>query len=348
MQLSKLSTALKKLVHHKLLLFWYQQSFWRYALMPLSGLYRLIIGLRRRCYKLGLFKTTRFNIPVIVVGNITLGGTGKTPLIIWLAHYLSALGFNPGIISRGYGGHAKHHPTFVDSHHKVSLVGDEAILLARHSHCPVVIDPNRVRAAQALITNTNCNIILSDDGLQHLALGRTLEIVAVDGSRGFGNHCCLPAGPLREPIQRLKTVDFILLQTLQPQNHTLFVDIPSHTFSLVAEKFINVINPELHQPLAYFSDKCVHAIAAIGHPIKFFDSLRSLGIQVIEHAYPDHHLFNSEDFAQFTNSDIVIMTEKDAVKCTSFAEANFWYLQVHAVVEEAFKLALREKLFLHS
>lgn len=189
---------------------WYSSRPLFFWLIPFATVYRCIIFLRRWLYRHHWFKSTKFSVPVIVVGNITVGGTGKTPCVIALTKLLREAGFRPGIISRGYGGHALHYPQWVNPISDPALVGDEAVLLARATQCPVVVAPKRVLAAKELLTNTDCNVLLSDDGLQHYALARTLEIAVIDGQRRLGNGFCLPAGPLREPEKRLNEVDFII------------------------------------------------------------------------------------------------------------------------------------------
>lgn len=295
--------------------FWYSKNLLAYCLLPLSFLYRIIIALRKWLYQRNIKPVTRFNVPVIIVGNITVGGTGKTPLVIWLAHFLKQQGYKPGIVSRGYGGVAAQYPVMVTATSDVKVVGDEPLLIARNTQCPLVVDPNRVQAVKKLLADTECNIVISDDGLQHYALGRNVEMIVVDGDRKFGNQFCLPAGPLREPMTKLTNVDLIVTTGVEQV--------------LVPHAFCQVTNSNITQTLNYFQNKTVHAVAGIGNPQRFFKLLRKMGLTVIEHAFPDHHVFQPKDLC-FGEDAIILMTEKDAVKCEKFAGENVWYLSVRA------------------
>lgn len=293
---------------------WYQRHFLAYALLPFSGLYYLIITIRKALYKLGIKKITKFKVPVIIVGNITVGGTGKTPLVIWLAEFLRQQGFKPGIISRGYGGKNITYPYVVTPNSDAAQVGDEPLLIARRTKCTVVIAPKRVVAAQKLLASSNCNIIISDDGLQHYALGRDLEIAVLDGARRLGNDFLLPAGPLREPKNRLNKVDLIVVN--------------GDNMQLIPE---NVIKK--------FKGKTVHAVAAIGNPQRFFQMLQSYNIEVIAHPFPDHHVFTATDLA-FNDDLPILMTEKDAVKCENFSNAKYFCIPVTAELNKGFQQQL--------
>lgn len=291
------------------------------ALWPLSLLFGAVVAFRRALYRGGWLRSVRTPVPVIVVGNITVGGTGKTPLTIWLAQFLARHGFRPGIVTRGYGGSARHWPLEVTGETDAALAGDEPVLLARHAGCPVLVDPDRVRGAQALTDSGSCDVILSDDGLQHYRLARDVEIAVIDGARRFGNGWLLPAGPLREPPSRLASVDLRVVQGGAPRAGEL-------AMRLVPTGLVRVCN-RTTATLDSYRGKCVHAIAGIGHPARFFDTLRGLGIEVMEHPFPDHHRFAPGDLA-FDDELPVIMTEKDAVKCQRFAEGDWWYLAVTA------------------
>lgn len=303
--------------------FWYSKNVKSFILLPLAFLYYVIISLRKFIYKIGLKKAKHFSVPVIIVGNITVGGTGKTPLVIWLAHLLKQQGFKPGIVSRGYGGKTEHYPLTVIPQSVVTKTGDEALLIARNTQCPVVIDPRRINAVQTLLQNTECDIVISDDGLQHYALGRSIEIAVIDGARRFGNGFYLPAGPLRESVDRLASVDFVVSNGIA-QTH-------EYAMQLMVNQFNQVTQPDVKVDANFFINKNIHAVAGIGNPSRFFATLRQLGLTIIEHPFPDHYLFKRTDF-NYGDDAIIVMTEKDAVKCEQFANQNFWYLPVQAEV----------------
>lgn len=300
---------------------WYRNGFASQALLPLAWLYCGAMQLRRRMYGLGVFPTVRVLAPVIIVGNITVGGAGKTPLVVWLAEFLKLHGYRPGIVTRGYGGRAREWPQEVGPDSDPYFVGDEPVLLARRTACPVIADPNRVRGAQRLAQVHHCNAIVSDDGLQHLRLARDVEIAVIDGRRRWGNGRCLPAGPLREPVSRLRTVDARV---------THGEPLPGEWgMTLVSRGFQRVQDGREVTDAARFRDKPVHAVAGIGDPPRFFERLRALGLRIIEHVFPDHHPFRAEDIC-FNDGLAVIMTEKDAVKCRRFTHPDAWYFAVAA------------------
>jgi tetraacyldisaccharide 4'-kinase len=318
---------------------WYSRNPVASLLRPLSWIYRLLIALRHACYSLGLRRIERLRVPVIVIGNITVGGTGKTPCVVWLAGLLAREGYAPGIIARGYRGQARHWPQQVRPDADPVMVGDEALVLARRCACPVAVGPDRVAAATALLEYHKCDVILSDDGLQHYALGRDIEIVMVDGVRRFGNGYCLPAGPLREPVKRLEAADFVVVTGGAALRH-------EYPMTLQATAIRNVRRESLSYPPHRFPHKQVHAVAGIGHPARFFRQLKQLDFGVIEHAYPDHHAFVAEDVV-FGDDLPVLMTEKDAVKCRRFCHDNCWYLAVDARPDERLEarlLAMMEEL----
>ena len=300
---------------------WYRKTALSFLLLPVSGFYCFLVLLRRALYRFGIRPTVKLPVPVIVVGNITVGGTGKTPLVIWLAGFLRQQGMRPGVVLRGYQGQAGDWPQSVTPSSDPARVGEEAVLLARRGACPVVADPDRVRGAQMLLREHRCDVILSDDGLQHLRLARDLEIAVIDGERRFGNGFCLPAGPLREPVSRLNRVDMRVVNgAARPGDFSM---------SLAETGLCRVNAPAVQMPIASVVGKSVHAVAGIGHPGRFFNHLRRLGIEVIEHAFPDHHRFVPQDL-RFDDGRPVIMTEKDAVKCERFADDGAWYLAVTA------------------
>ena len=265
--------------------------------------------------------------PVIVVGNITTGGTGKTPVTIWLARELQSRGFSPGIVSRGYGGSKSSSSMRVDTASDPATVGDEPVLLARRSGCPVVVDADRFRAAEMLVAD-GADVIIADDGLQHYRLARTYEICVIDGARGLGNRLLLPAGPLRETISRLGEVDQVLLNgPLREQGESIsVVEQNSIEFKLVAKE-VSRLNGSLTRPIERFEGTTVHAVAAIGNPSRFFDLLRAHGMQVIEHALPDHARISSREL-DFGDEFDILMTEKDAVKLGTMASDKLWTVPV--------------------
>jgi len=308
---------------------WYSQSPLAYLLLPLSAVFFVLSLLRRVAYRLGIKKIQYLECPVIVVGNITVGGTGKTPLVVWIADYLKAKGFRPGIISRGYGGKAQHWPQQVRPDSDPIAVGDEAILLSRRTGCPMAVGPDRYLAGQSLLQNSDCNILISDDGLQHYGLGREIEIAVIDGRRQFGNGFLIPAGPLREGTWRLDHVD---LQLVNCDSKCVIDDLP---IMRIKKGELCKLDGEGTKLLSDFSGQQVHAVAGIGHPERFFTLLRNNGMTVIEHRFPDHHNFSKTDL-DFADELPVIMTEKDAVKCQRFVADGYWYLQVSAQPDAGF------------
>jgi tetraacyldisaccharide 4'-kinase len=319
--------------------FWQRRSIVSYALLPFSFIYLGIVSLRKFYYQ--IFPGQKFPVPIIVVGNITVGGTGKTPLVIYLAELLKNNGYNPGIISRGYGGKSENYPLLVTLKRKVEEVGDEALLIARRTQCPIVVDPKKT-AACALLTNGSCNVVISDDGLQHYALSRDIEIAVIDAEFGFGNEFCLPAGPLREPTGRLQKVDFIV------KNYNIHFSNDESGMVLQPIGFYNLKNQAVSKIINEsncldFSKQTIHAVAGIGNPQRFFSTLRQLGLlNVIEHPFPDHYSFQAGDL--LFEDGIVIMTEKDAVKCDTIASENCWYLKIEAKLSDKFTAQLLDKL----
>jgi tetraacyldisaccharide 4'-kinase len=285
-----------------------------------------------------VIKTHRVPVPVIVVGNITAGGTGKTPAVIWLARELRARGFSPGIVSRGYGGSKSGSPMRVDADSSASVVGDEPVLLARRSACPVAVDANRVRAAEMLVDD-GVDVIVSDDGMQHYRLGRDCEICIIDGIRGLGNRRLLPAGPLRELPNRLEDVDQVLVNgPMQPGEDLTVAEQNAIEFDLVASEACR-LNGSLTRLIERFAGTTVHAVAGIGNPGRFFDLLRAQGIQVIEHAYADHAPLSEEDL-EFGDDFEVFMTEKDAVKLGRRVKDKYWYIPVDLQMDPAYALPM--------
>lgn len=311
---------------------WYGGASSYVVLLPLSGIYWLLVMLRRALYSLGLISRHRASVPVIVVGNITAGGTGKTPVTIWLASELRERGFSPGIVSRGYGGSRSSTSMRVDAASDPGVVGDEPVLLARRSGCPVVVDANRARAAQMLVDD-GVDVVLADDGLQHYRLERTYEICVVDGARGLGNRRLLPAGPLRETIDRLTEVDQVLIngRFAAAGKETTAVEQNAIEFRLVARE-VTRLNGSLTRPIEGFNHTTVHAIAAIGNPARFFDMLRAHGMQVIEHPLPDHAGLGPAELS-FGDDFEILMTEKDAVKLAGPMPDKYWTVPVNLEID---------------
>jgi len=304
-------------------------------LYPLSVLFGAAVKVRRGLYDSGIAPSLRLPVPVIVVGNITVGGTGKTPLVLWLVEFLRARGFKPGIVCRGYGGKSRS-PQRVAPESDPLVVGDEAVLLARRGRCDVWAGADRVTAGLALLTPpAACDVVISDDGLQHYALARDLEICVVDEGRGFGNGWLLPAGPLREPPSRLARVDAIVVNhDLRGEPHSTLAALPGTVvrvnMRVEGREFRNLVNPAQRVGPEHFRGRIVHAIAGIGNPQRFFSLLRLFGLDIAARAFPDHHPFSAADLA-YAGTETVLMTEKDAVKCRRFARESHWELAVDAV-----------------
>ncbi|MEO8401761.1 MAG: tetraacyldisaccharide 4'-kinase [Gammaproteobacteria bacterium] len=313
---------------------WYRASYtWLTGLcLPLSWLFRSLVAFRYFLYRIKLKNTVHFPVPIIVVGNITVGGTGKTPFVIWLADMLRRKGYRPGIVSRGVGGKKIRAPFWVEANSNPALVGDEALLLVRRAQCPLVVCIDRARAVKELLSKTDCDVVISDDGLQHYRLGRDLEIAIVDASRLFGNKSLLPAGPLREPIKRLKRVDFVVVNGLEQQCNARFHEkiTPMH---LVGDTLVSLQDSQRMMPLEGFKQQTVHAVVGIGNPKRFLSSLSTKQINLVPHVFPDHYLYGRDDI-HFADDSPVIMTEKDAVKCFKFASKQHWYLPVKAKLGE--------------
>ncbi|MBT3023559.1 MAG: tetraacyldisaccharide 4'-kinase [Candidatus Thiodiazotropha sp. (ex Lucina aurantia)] len=300
-------------------------------LLPLSGIFCLVSAIRRLFFRIGLLSSVSLEVPVIVVGNITVGGTGKTPLVIWLAKKLQQWGYKPGIVTRGYGGGSDRWPCEVNQNTSAKQVGDEAVLLKRRSGCPVYAGPDRPAAARQLLTDHQCDLIISDDGLQHYALARDLEIVVIDGERWFGNGLCLPAGPLRERRVRLAEADLVIVNGASKGCE--------YRMHLKATDAVALDHRGESKALIQFKNDRMHAIAGIGYPDRFFNMLEGLGLKLERHPFPDHHAFTPDDLKPFS-SQTVLMTEKDAVKCELFAQPSHWYVPVVADVDNGFEEAL--------
>jgi len=313
---------------------WYGGSVAYLILLPFAGLFALLAAARRYLYKKGFLRRYRMPVPVVVVGNITAGGAGKTPVTVWLAEVLKNEGMNPAIISRGYGGKVTGEVLQVTAGSDPVLVGDEPVLLARRTGCPVFVNANRVESATEAV-GQGADVIISDDGLQHYRLRRDAEIAVVDGSRGIGNGYLLPAGPLRESERRLMSVDRVLVQRAVGDTGARYgnriLDIRTSRFSLAGE-ILHKIADETTTELKTFDGQSVHAVAGIANPERFFRQLERRGMNVIRHPLPDHARISADD-VNFSDELAVIVTEKDAVKCTAFAHERLWYLPVHVVFD---------------
>jgi len=314
---------------------WYGGHPLSYVLLPLSWLYCGGVRLRRLAYRQGWLHGRRLPVPVIMVGNLTVGGTGKTPLVLGVIDLLRRRGYRPGILVRGYGGRGTRRPRLVRGNDDPFQVGEESVLLARRSSCPVVAGADRVAAGELLLANSECDMIVSDDGLQHYGLRRDLEILMVDAFRRFGNGRCLPAGPLREPVARGRAADLTLCNGGPCPGGQIM--------RLVPGPLVNLADQEVTQDLGELRGQRVTAVAGIGNPDRFFAHLRQQGLHVDEWPYPDHHPFRHEDAASWPPGSVV-MTEKDAVKCAGFARPNFWYLPVVSRLPSEFEQLLLEKL----
>jgi tetraacyldisaccharide 4'-kinase len=309
---------------------WYDRVAPPWWLLPLSIVYRTVVGSRRYLYLKRLRGSTRMSLPVIVVGNLSVGGTGKTPLVCWLVARLTDLGFKPGVVTRGYGGSSSS-VRLVGPHDAPAIVGDESILLARRTGVPVAIGRDRPAASQLLV-NAGRDVIVSDDGLQHYALARDCEIVVIDGDRLFGNGRLLPAGPLREPRARLTAADAVVVN-----GGRALLD-GALSMRLEAKNALSLIGGTV-KPLDEFAGRSVHAVAGIGNPERFFNMLRARGIEVTGHPLPDHARLQAADIS-FADGRPVLMTEKDAVKCELVAGPQHWYVPVTASFAGAESAAL--------
>lgn len=297
-------------------------------------MFRLLVFLRRLGYRLRLLQSARAGIPVIAIGNLTVGGSGKTPLAIHVAELLKARRWSPAIVSRGYGGTVRA-PRGVTLASDPAEVGDEPVLMARRSGCPVWVGPERALVIAALRhVHPHCDVVILDDGLQHYALRRDIEIAVVD-ARAFGNGFMLPAGPLREPKTRLWTVDAVIAHGTDR--------VKGYAMTLEGEEVHRATDARERRALESFAGQRVHAVAGIGDPDRFFRHLARRGAKVVPHPFPDHHPFRSRDL-EFGDGAPVLMTEKDAVKCKRFAKPAHWILPVRAAPDPAFDQWLLRRL----
>jgi tetraacyldisaccharide 4'-kinase len=304
----------------------YEKGVLNYLLLPLSGLFFLISSARKKFYDLGILNSHKSNAKVIVVGNITVGGTGKTPVVITLTKYLLSRGYSVGVISRGYGGSNHKDSYFVNENSDPAVCGDEPLLIAKEAKVPVVVNKDRVQALKDLESRYKMDFIISDDGLQHYALKRDLEITMIDESREVGNDWLLPAGPYRESKKRLEAVDFIIYTGLSSNSQ--------YSSYLKPTNLVNLKTNEI-KPTSYFIGRNCHAVAGIGNPERFFNTLSNCEILVTKHPFPDHYQFKEQDLV-FEEEYPILMTKKDCVKCQSFATDNMWYLEVESVLSDIF------------
>ncbi|HEV2681471.1 MAG TPA: tetraacyldisaccharide 4'-kinase [Rhodanobacter sp.] len=299
---------------------------------PLATLYGGVIRLRGGLYRADVLRSVHLPVPVIVIGNLSVGGTGKTPLTITVVAALRARGYRPGVVSRGYGG-SQREPLLLGDTPNPAQVGDEPCLI-HASGVPVAVGRNRPMAARLLL-DAGCNVLVADDGLQHYALARDVEICVIDGVRRFGNGRLLPVGPLREPLSRLQRVDLRVCNGGVAEDGEYLMQLRGGDVVALSDGRV--------QSLTSFRGQHVHAAAAIGNPQRFFDSLRAAGITPIEHSFADHHDFAAADL-DFADGLPVLMTDKDAVKCQRFAQAHWWRVPVQADLPQAFYEALDERL----
>ncbi|HNJ86994.1 MAG TPA: tetraacyldisaccharide 4'-kinase [Agitococcus sp.] len=313
---------------------WYQGHWALTLLKPLSLLYRAITTVRRFAYQQGYLASQRFDLPVIVVGNITAGGTGKTPLTLAIVEFLKQQGYRPAIVSRGYGGQTEY-PAQVTINSTAQQVGDEPLLMFLQSQVPVVVAPKRAQAVAYLQDKQLADVVICDDGLQHYALARDIEIAVIDGARGLGNGQLLPEGALREPPSRLNSVDFIVVNGQGYTHPQAFqMSLKPSEWQMVGD-FANKQPPKPSQT--------IHAVAGIGNPERFFKQLEQQGFTLIEHAFADHHQFTAQDL-DFSDKLPIVMTAKDAVKCQAFAKDNMWQVPVVAQLSDEFYQQLIKKL----
>ena len=325
---------------------WYHITRMQWILYPVSLVFHALVAIRRKMYRDGALTSHRLLQPVIVVGNINVGGTGKTPLTLALAQQLVERGWHPLIISRGYGG-ASQRPRYVGITSDAQQVGDEPLLMARRNICPVWIGRERVATAHAALqAHPQCDVVLCDDGLQHYRLQRDVEIAVIDGVRGFGNGRMLPAGPLREPVSRLQTLDAVVVNGSGAATGQYAMRPDIYEMRMGGDIFYSLLDPERKATSADFHNSKVHAAAGIGHPQRFFQHLESLGIVFTPHAFPDHHPYSASDLA-FTDCDAILLTEKDAVKCSAFADARYWVLPVDAQIDPALIAHILRKIAPH-
>ncbi len=323
--------------------FWQQRGWRAWLLTPLALIFGALAALRRLLYRRAALESIQLPVPVIVVGNIAVGGSGKTPTVQWLVEMLRAAGWSPGIVSRGYGGTVEG-VGLVNMDSDPAQFGDEPVLLARLARCPVAVGRDRPAAARALLAaHPRCDLIVADDGLQHYRLARTVEIAVVDEAT-LGNRWLLPAGPLREAPSRLASVDLVIAHgKLSAATRAAVGAVPIEDMTLAGDAFHVLGNPAVSRPAAFFRGQRVHALAGIGRPERFFAQLRAMGLDVVEHPFPDHHRYTAADL-DFAPGEAKLMTSKDAVKCAPFMPDNAWEFPVQATIGSGAAERILEKL----
>lgn len=311
---------------------WYSNGKVPLSYVMLSKVFGAVSYLRRKLYDLGVFKTHKIKCPVVVIGNISVGGVGKTPFVIWLVNQLQANGKKVGVISRGHGGKREHEPLLVIPHTSAKASGDEPLLIAKHTNAPVYVGKNRAKAAKKLLLDYRVDIIISDDGLQHYALGRDLEIVLIDAKYGLGNEKLLPAGPLREGKKRLDSVDMVVFKGKR---------IDSHYFEYEPLMVYALGDTKTQRSVASFRNQHINALAGIAHPDSFFNMLSEQGLAIIKNPLNDHEKLTREHF-EFGNNDPIFITEKDAVKCSDLKLKNVWVVVLKLVPKPETKEAVMQ------
>ena len=313
---------------------WYAKKTWLFFLVPIAWFFSAISSLRRR-YLQARYQGSSFDAPVIVIGNISVGGSGKTPLIIALVRILRQKGYSVGVVSRGYGGKSTRYPVIVSKNTPVAKSGDEPLLIAKSCGCPVVVDPNRRNAVLTLIERFSCDVILSDDGLQHYGMHRDVEVAVIDMTRGLGNRLTLPAGPLREPLERLSEVDLVVHNGAEEISAGLGMAGKSSFVKLKPFGLRKFGTDELIDVAHWVESMSVHAVAGIGHPERFAVTLKEMGFQPALHAKNDHEALSIADIT-FNDHCPIIITEKDAVKYNDIVPHNLWVLEVRMLLSDDF------------
>ena len=317
---------------------WQQGHPLLWGLAPLMLLFWLVSSLRRQLFRWGIKRQASAGVPVIIVGNISVGGNGKTPMVLWLVDWLRRQGYKPGVISRGYGGASEHYPLLVTPDSGAATVGDEPVLIAQRARCPMAVGPDRIAAARLLQANHDVNIIVSDDGLQHYRLGRDIELVIIDGERRLGNGHLLPMGPLREGASRLASVDMVIVNGGEARPGEVAMVLESGQWRRVADDEPVTLDELRSRPAV--------AMAGIGNPRRFFDTVSAQGLHPVRcQPFVDHQHYDAETLVSLAGGDTaLLMTEKDAVKCRAFAKENWYYLPVTARLPAGAEQQLRTKL----
>ena len=323
--------------------YWYRSDFLASLLagflLPLSWLYCAVAVTRRKVYQLSLKKSYAAEVPIVVIGNIVVGGSGKTPLLISICEFIKDNGYKPGVVSRGYGGKVNGLKQVHESD-SAELVGDEPLMIRQRTGVPVVVGADRVAAVHYLLEHNQCDVVLSDDGLQHYRMQRNVEIAVIDSNRGFGNGFCLPAGPLRERVSRLNDVDMVVYNGATDETDAERAEDCSYVLKV---EDICHLNRDERARLSSFNGKKVHAVAGIGDPSRFFSQLCDDGIDIVEHAFPDHHAYAQADFSGW-EKDCIVMTEKDAVKCRHLSLPDAWVVSVQADMSDLLVSQLNAKI----